>query len=311
VKRFTGLPSIVMLLGVFSIIEQVLDKINYWRGPDSAGQKRWQQKNQNKPGVKRKLSLFQEYIMTLVRLRLGLDTYFLGLLFGVSQTRVSQVFSTWINILHQVMSPLIKWPSKLKIQKYMPLCFKLKYPHTRVIIDCTELYVQRAKNPTAQSSTWSNYKSHNTYKALVCISPNGQFVFVSKLWTGNISDRAITERSGFIDLLEKGDHVMADRGFLIKDLLLKKGAYLNMPPFTRKANHGKGKILTAAEIKSTRRIASVRIHVERAIQRLKQFRLLTSTLPLTMQSVSNQMLMVAAVFCNFLPPLVKRNRTKR
>ncbi|CAG2231277.1 unnamed protein product [Mytilus edulis] len=109
--------------------------------------------------------------------------------------------------------PLIKWPSKEKIKKHMPLSFRRKYPNTRVIIDATEFYVQRPRNPTAQSKTWSNYKSKNTFKTLVGITPNGAFSFISDLWTGNISDRSITERSGFIDLIEKGDHVMADRGF--------------------------------------------------------------------------------------------------
>lgn len=57
------------------------------------------------------------------------------------------------------------------------------------------------------------------------------------------------ERTGFLDYIERGDHGMADRGFLINDLLLQRGAYLNMPPFTRACNHGKGRYLTSYEIK--------------------------------------------------------------
>lgn len=78
---------------------------------------------------------------------------------------------------------------------------------------------------------------HNTLKLLVGISPSGAFTFVSELWTGSTSDCKITQESGLVnlvlDLLEKGDHVMADRGFNIRDLLTKKTVHLNIPPLSK------------------------------------------------------------------------------
>ena len=141
----------------------------------------------------------------------------------------------------------------------MPLSFHVKYPLTRVIIDATEFFVQRPRNPSAQSRTWSNYKSKNTFKALVGISPNGTFTF--------ISDHS---NSGFLDFIQPDNHVLVDRGFLINDLLLQKWVQLNMPPIY----YGKGKFLTSKEIKKSINIASLRIRVERAIQRLKSYKLL-------------------------------------
>lgn len=58
----------------------------------------------------------------------------------------------------------------------------------------------------------------------------------------------------------KGEVLMADRGFDIQDLLDKKGIKLNMPPFLR----GKSQF-DEEERDETRRIASCRIHLERAI----------------------------------------------
>ena len=103
-----------------------------------------------------------------------------------------------------------------------PLQFR-KYPNTRVIIDSTELYIQRPTSLQGQSETFSHYKHHNTFKALVGISPGGVITFVLELWGGRVSDVLITERCGILDLIEKGDNVMADRGFNIADFCLIKG----------------------------------------------------------------------------------------
>ena len=70
-------------------------------------------------------------------------------------------------------------------------------------------------------------------KLLVGIAPNGAFTFISKLWSGSTSDRKIVQESGLIDLLEEGDHLMADRGFNIRDVLTRRGVKLNIPPFSK------------------------------------------------------------------------------
>lgn len=69
--------------------------------------------------------------------------------------------------------------------------------------------------PELQQITFSSYKNHNTYKALVGISPGGVVTFVSNLYSGAISDRELTKKSRLLDLLERGDMVMADCGFNI------------------------------------------------------------------------------------------------
>ena len=187
----------------------------------------------------------------------------------------------------------------------MPRKFKSKFPETRVIIDCTEIFIQRPRSPTAQNQTYSNYKSHNTFKCLVGITPSGAFSFISELLGGNVSERFITANSGFLDLISPGDLVMADRGFVIRDYLLERKAKLIIPPFTQKCKWGKGKRLTNAQVTQTRDIAKLRIHVERAIQRLKCFRLLSTVMPLSLKPLASQILVIAAFLCNLGPPLVK------
>ena len=45
---------------------------------------------------------------------------------------------------------------------------------------------------------------------LVGITPNGTLIFLSKLYSGSISDAMIVSKSGFIDKIEAGDDVMAE-----------------------------------------------------------------------------------------------------
>lgn len=111
----------------------------------------------------------------------------------------------------------------------------VNYSSTRVIIDATEIYIQRPSDPYAQQLTFSSYKNNNTAKALAGITPSRAFSFVSELHGRSISDRELFIQSGLLDLLEEGDAVMADKGFNIVDLLHGKGVTLNIPP--RKNNN--------------------------------------------------------------------------
>ena len=92
---------------------------------------------------------------------------------------------------------------------------------------------------------------------------------------------------------------MADRGFTIKQTLQEMGVELNIPPFLEGRQQ-----LPAKEIQKGRRIASLRIHVERAIGRIKTFTILKQILPITFARLSNQIVCVCAYLSNFKPVLI-------
>ena len=91
---------------------------------------------------------------------------------------------------------------------------------------------------------------------------------------------------------------MADRGFNIDELLLS-GVSLNIPPRLNESGQ-----LTERERTNTRRIAAVRIHVERAIERIKNYSILHNV-PNNMHNKIDHIFFVCAVLTNFLPPLVE------
>jgi len=102
-------------------------------------------RNGAKPGPSRKLTMIQELIITLLRLRLALSVYIVSILFGVSCSRISSISTTWIFCMYFIFGDQIIWPSKDLIQKHMPSVFKKSFPRTRAIIDCSEVFIQRPR----------------------------------------------------------------------------------------------------------------------------------------------------------------------
>ena len=123
----------------------------------------------------------------------------------------------------------------------MPACFKDSYPSTRCASECTEIFVQ-VPSLVTQRALYSHYKYHPTYKALVGIGPSSAITFVSQLYPGSLWDKEIVSRCGILHLglWEKGDSIVADRGFTIQDSLDPFGVNVNIPAFLyRKDLHDK------------------------------------------------------------------------
>ena len=249
-------------------------------------------------GCHRALTPINEFFLTLCQLRLALKEQDLAYRFQISQSTVTRTITTWLNFMFYKFKEVPIWPSRQAVDHFMPDCFRTMYPQTRCIIDATELFIKLPSNPSAQQLTFSNYKNHNTAKALVGITPSGALCFISDLYGGNISDKKLTVECGILKLLEYGDSIMADRGFTIEDVL-PPAVSLNVPPTLNDTGQ-----LTENECTTTRRIASVHIHVERAIERIKNYKIL-HVIPINMHNSVNQLFFVCAVLTNFLPPLVE------
>ena len=97
-----------------------------------------------------------------------------------------------------------------------PNCFKKNcFKNLRAIIDCTEFYAAKPGKPSSQRSMYSQYKSSNTFKLLIALSPILHFNFVSKLYSGRISDKEIVNVSGFLERKEEQrERITKDQGML-------------------------------------------------------------------------------------------------
>ena len=126
---------------------------------------------------------------------------------------------------------------------------------------------------------------------------------------GLISDNQIVVRSGFLELLNKnlqtgeikeGDSVMADKGFEIQNHLSKLHLKLNTPPFL------KNKVgFEEADVLKTQTISRHRIHVERAIGKVKRFRFFYSVIPVSFFGNISQIWTVCCLLSNMQNPVVQ------
>ncbi|KAF2888261.1 hypothetical protein ILUMI_17912, partial [Ignelater luminosus] len=144
---------------------------------------------------------------------------------------VTNIFVTWLHLLHEVIFEglMSEVPGRAKSFACAPECLD-QFPNTRMIIDCTETYSELPNDMDKQGETYSHYKHRSTFKELVGIAPNGVITFVSKLYPGSTSDKKTVEHCGILKIFKEGDLVIADKGFLISDLL-PPGVTLNIQPF--------------------------------------------------------------------------------
>ncbi|XP_048753449.2 uncharacterized protein LOC125664649 [Ostrea edulis] len=238
----------------------------------------------------------EQVLLVLMKLRFNLLFADLANRFGISESYACTIFNQRLSFMASKLKNLIVWLPRETIRATMPKSFCENYPKTTVIIDCAETFIQRAKNLKTRGETYSHCKSNNTGKYLVGIAPHGQIMFISKGFGGRSSDNAIVEESGIFNYLLPGDEIMTDRGFTIDDLLFPLKVKLNIPAFT------KGK---EEDVTETRRIATVRIHVERAIRRLKVIRMLSQVVPVTSVKKLSDYLIVCAALVNLRSDLIK------
>ena len=290
-RFYTGFISYSVFLAFFEFLGPVVEKLNYW------GSKEGERQRQRT----RKLDSKNQLFLTLVKLRLNLKVTDLAFRFNISPSQASRYITTWVCFLYNHLREIDWMPAVNQVLETQPSSFREKFPTTYAIIDGSEVFIQTPSDLHMQSSTWSQYKHHNTVKFLVACTPNGAICYISPVYVGSISDVELTRVSGLLTALKDkpGISIMADRGFTIKDMLKELKIDLNIPPFL----DGRSQ-LTPEKIEAGRKIASLRIHVERAIGRMKLYNILNGTIPLSMARITNQIVCVCALLTNFQPALI-------
>lgn len=248
------------------------------------------------------LNVENQFFLTLIKLRQHKTNFELSRLFCISEHSVINIWITWINFMAKQWREIDLWPDRDLIRFFSPTDFKQKFPTTRVIVDGTEIPVQKPKLPIAQQSTFSSYKNRNTVKVLVGCSPGGLVSYLSPAYGGSTSDRQIVERTNLTTICDPGDSIMADKGFNVQDLFAPSDVRINIPTFFKKQNRMSGKT-----VMRDRRISSKRVHIERIIGLAKTFKILKTPLNRTETVLSSDIIFVVFMLCNFKQCIIPKH----
>ncbi|KAK6184406.1 hypothetical protein SNE40_006886 [Patella caerulea] len=245
---------------------------------------------------------------------MGLSHIDLAERFCLSEGTINNIIISWINYLYLVLGSLNIWPCRDIIIEHSSREFLDQYPNNLVIIDTTELKVQVPSALQKHSESYSSYKSHTTLNGLLGVDPNGGIMFVSQLFEGSISDKQIVSRLGFLEVLKqkllvgeilKGDGIVPDKGFEIGKELGNLGLQLNIQPFL------KNKVgFNEYDVIKAQTIARHRINVERAICKIRRFRIFNSIIPISMFGIINQIWTVACLLSNFQNSVLNAEMTE-
>ena len=245
--------------------------------------------------------VLDQLLLTMIKLRLGKDDAELAYIFQISRSTVSSIFVTWTNFLYFQLKELNLWPDGQVIEDHMPVNFARLFPTTKIILDATEIPIEKPSNTAAQSITFSTYKNRNTAKTMIGCTPRGVVTYISDAYGGSVSDRQIIERSSLIAKYPfcSGDSIMADRGIMVQDLFASKNVKVNTPHMLK----GKHQ-LAPAELVEDRRIASKRIHVERVIGLCKTFKILKKEMKSKRLQLANRIIFICFMINNFRSSIV-------
>ena len=101
-----------------------------------------------------KLSLFQQFMCTILKLRLNSQIQDLAFRFNVSPATVSRVMLKWLSQMDIRLQDLIIWPDRDCLQRTMPECFIESFgKKVPIIIDCFEIFIERPSNLQVRAYT--------------------------------------------------------------------------------------------------------------------------------------------------------------
>ena len=242
-------------------------------------------------------------ILTMMKIKLAVSFSALAALFDLSVQTCSYYFYDTVSILAKILGPAVKWPDKEAILKNLPKSFD-NFTSTRAILDAFEIAIEKPKCIKCRVRSWSQYKGKQTAKALMICTPSGLISKTCLVFGGRASDKVVTQNSGIYDLCDPvTDSLMVDKGFNIDEECQNHLIKLIRPPFMRQ-----NKNFSKAESVQCAKIARARVHVERVIQRVRQYHILKNPVPWTIVPCLDDLIVIVSALVNLGPPIMSTDK---
>jgi hypothetical protein len=208
-------------------------------------------------GTKRKLSPAQEVLLVLVYLRHNVAHEVVGHLFGVSADTSENLFHEIVPML-RALFPANRLEAEKRLRGAAPSLHVESID--RLLIDSFETSIPRPSLNDRQKRVYSGKKKRHTLKTQVVTDVTGEVLEVTGGHRGPAADKKIYEASGVAQQFPAA----------VKQADL---AYLGTAGVETPHRKARGGELTAEQRAENRQLASVRVHVEHGIRRIKGFKI--------------------------------------
>jgi IS5 family transposase len=220
-------------------------------------------------GRKYELKYREQMLMTLIWLRLYLNTEALGYFFKVDKSTVSRNTRRVLAALRVVGEETLGWPEPPKRGQGKTVEQALReYPDLFALVDATEQSVQRSSDDDTQRQHYSGKKKRHTRKTQLIVNEYGEIRHLTASTPGSIHDIKHFRLSGAGELIPKETTVGGDAGYdgLGNDL----PDHSVITSFKARRNHP----LNQEQKLLNQEFSRVRIIVENTICQLKHFKVL-------------------------------------
>lgn len=208
-------------------------------------------------GAKRKLAPAQEVLLVLIYLRHNVAHEVVGQMFGVSADQSENLFHEIVPLLRELF-PSNRFEAEKRFRPETPSLTIEKID--RLLIDSFETAIPRPSLNDRQKRVYSGKKKRHTLKTQIVTDAKGEVLDLDPGHRGPAADKKIYEASDvaaqFPDARKQGDL-----------------AYKGTPGVEVPHKKPRGGELTAEQKEENRQQASVRVHVEHGIRRVKGFKI--------------------------------------
>ena len=150
-RFLTGMQKVSILHALYSVLESFIAKVIYWRGSKQVCSSKV---NKGNKASFSKICGKDQFLLVLMKLRLGRLTHDLAERLQVSEGTTSSIFATCVKFLgNTLFDALVFWLPKETVLSNLPPIFHSCHKKTTSIIDCTEVFIERTKSLDVQAVT--------------------------------------------------------------------------------------------------------------------------------------------------------------
>ena len=212
----------------------------------------------------------EQFLLTVIWLRLYPMHEVLGFLFGVTHPTVGRIIQRVLPLLEAAGRDTMRMPDPGKKHRRTLDALLADTPEVAVIIDTFEQPVQRPKDRREADTYYSGKKKQHTHKTQIAVDETtGRVVDVSATVRGPIADLTLLQQSGLLERLPPDVGSLGDLAYVGMAGLHPQG--LGATP-RRKP---RGKPRPPEDVAYNRAFARRRIMVEHSIGRMRCYQALT------------------------------------